>query len=287
MDCNTASRAIEARADREHGDTEALMQHLAGCRECRERARGMARLSDLLDAAATVEEPPAGFEGRVAAQLSAGAATVPRRHWARRWEAIATFAAGVATGLALAVTGASVRRDVADRQTAVSVPRNNIVGTLIGEGGAAQVLPPGHAAPIATDGSIRLVADSLVWVRGDGGARVVPKQGGLIQLAPGSVARLTEGGVAIYRGTAHLDVCRGDDPFVVELPAGQALLDQARLSVSVDGATEDARLQIHSGCVWVGNHLGSVDLREGQRAVAAPGAPPVCTSLVPVGLTSS
>lgn len=247
----------------------------------------MERLRDLLEAAVRIKQPPPGFEGRVAARLGAGTAPVPRGLPARGWSAVAIFAAGVVTGLALAVAAVSVRRDVADRQTAVSVPLDKAVGTLIGGDGAVQVLPPGRAGPIGTDGSIRLVADSLVWVRGHGGARVVPKQGGLIRLAPGSVARLTDGGVAIYRGTAHLDVCRGDDPFVVELPAGQALLDQARLSVSVDGVTEDARLQIHRGCVWVGNHLGSVDLREGQQAVAAPGAPPVCTSPVPAGFAGS
>lgn len=287
MDCKAALKMIAARSTRERYDTEALAEHLASCHACREQASYAERLSALLYAAVTTYDPPEGFGDRVAARLGTRPADLGHTGAARRRTSFATFAAGVATGLILAGIGLSLRRSDPGPHTAVTASHGDLAGTLVAGDERAEVLPPGGGEPLVADCPLSLADGSLVWAGGRGGASVAPVQGGLIRLSPDAVVRLIHAGVAIYRGTAHLDVCRTHEPFVVELPAGQMLLDQAQLSVSVDGATEDARVQIHRGCVWVGNRLGSVDLGDGQQAVAAPGAPPIRTTFAPIGLAPS
>lgn len=240
MDCKTARTLLDTQHDRETVDRDALQAHVSGCAECRAEADSLRLVDGLLSDAMEPTEPPQGFEHRLTRRM----ASRPAEHRVRRgWP---VFAAGLAVGLLVGVAGAwHVARQGSSPSDAASAPAPRV---------ARESAPtPGAVLTAATSGPTDVAAPN----------------GGTLRLGPDAIVRYREGGVVLYSGSLYLDVKRGQEPFHVELPRGDIMLDEAELAVAVDDGGDRAKVEIRKGCVWVGNGLGSLELSDGQQAIAA------------------
>jgi len=101
----------------------AALDHLAGCRACRELVDQLARAADSLLLLAPEIEPPPGFESKVLSRM--GAAPVPLRRPARHRRVLVGIAAAVLvaalSGVGLATLGGDRRERSSELRTALTV----------------------------------------------------------------------------------------------------------------------------------------------------------------------
>jgi len=245
MDCKTARALLDAHHDRETVDRDALQAHLSDCAECRAEAENSHLLHDLLSQAVEPAEPPQGFEHRLTRRM----ASRPAERRIRR--AVPAFAAGIAVGLLVGVAGA---------------------WHLVGQGSSPSD-DAGAPAPRVAHGALP-TPGAVLTASSSGPGDVAAPNGGTLRLGPDAIVRYRESGVVLYSGSLYLDVKRGQEPFHLELPGGDIMLDEAELAVAVDEGGDRAKVEIRKGFVWVGNGLGSLELCDGQQAIAVGEAAP-------------